>query len=151
MLKKKGSVNLSMKTNFLCPCHSKKKYEECCRRYHLGKLADNALDLMRSRYSAYALKLADYIIATTHPKNAQYFDDKEKWRKEILQFANSTDFENLKILDFIKGEEESIVTFTAYLKRGNLDITFTERSYFEKMGEKWLYKKGEILSEKAID
>ena len=67
-----------------CPCHSGKKYQECCQPYHTGKLPENALALMRSRYSAYALHLADYIMQTTHPHNRAYLSDKERWKKEIL-------------------------------------------------------------------
>lgn len=56
----------------LCPCHSQKCYEECCKRYHEGAAAENALILMRSRYSAYALQLADDTQTTWKTGKFQY-------------------------------------------------------------------------------
>ena len=51
-----------------CHCGSGKLYAACCGRLHVG--AENAASaeaLMRSRYSAYVLKLEDYLLATWHP------------------------------------------------------------------------------------
>ena len=50
-----------------CPCDSGQTLADCCGRYHDGHSAPNAEALMRSRYSAYALGLIDYLIATTLP------------------------------------------------------------------------------------
>ena len=53
-----------------CPCGSDQAYQSCCGRYHAGQLALQATDpqqLMRSRYSAYVLRLTDYLLATWHP------------------------------------------------------------------------------------
>jgi SEC-C motif domain protein len=51
----------------LCPCESGKHYQACCEPYHQGQLAPNAEALMRSRYTAYALGLETYLLATWHP------------------------------------------------------------------------------------
>lgn len=96
---------------------------------------------MRSRYAAYALHLADYIIDTTHPENPSYSNKRAEWRKEILQFSQTTSFEGLKILEFIDGEKTATVTFTASLKQGGRDTTFTEKSQFAKVNGHWLYLK----------
>jgi SEC-C motif domain protein len=42
-------------------------YAACCGRHHQGEPAPDAEALMRSRYSAYVLHLADYLLATWHP------------------------------------------------------------------------------------
>ncbi|MBJ7449651.1 MAG: hypothetical protein JHC93_04750, partial [Parachlamydiales bacterium] len=55
-----------------CPCHSSLDYEKCCKPFHDGIPAPTALALMRSRYSAYALHLIEYIIATTHPTHTDF-------------------------------------------------------------------------------
>ena len=47
-----------------CPCGHAATYADCCGRYHAGIAAPNAEALMRSRYSAYALGLGDYLLAT---------------------------------------------------------------------------------------
>lgn len=54
-----------------CPCGHRTAYADCCGRYHDGGRlhlqAPTAEALMRSRYSAYVLGLADYLLATWHP------------------------------------------------------------------------------------
>jgi len=53
--------------NTPCPCQSSLDYNICCGRYHKGKLfAPTAEALMRSRYSAYSLKLGRYLFKTWH-------------------------------------------------------------------------------------
>lgn len=125
--------------NSLCPCKSGKLYQECCKHYHDGFPPEHALNLMRSRYSAYAMHLADYIIKTTHPKNPHYQLDQVKWKEEILRFSNETRFEGLTILQFIDGKESAYVTFIAHLIADGQDRLLTEKSLFVKEGEWWLY------------
>jgi SEC-C motif domain protein len=132
-----------MDEKFLCPCHSKKRYAECCQPYHEGKVAENALKLMRSRYAAYALKLVDYIVQTTYLKGVP-LGEMPKWREQILEFAKMTVFYDLKILEFVDGHERAFVTFKAYLKQGDKDVSFKERSAFIKVQDRWFYEKGEI-------
>jgi len=53
-----------------CPCGSGLAYPCCCGRYHAGPLrllAPSAEALMRSRYSAFALGLREYLLDTWHP------------------------------------------------------------------------------------
>ena len=50
----------------LCPCNSGKDYRVCCGLYHEGEVAPTPTALMRSRYSAFALENADYLLATWH-------------------------------------------------------------------------------------
>jgi len=59
-----------------CPCGTDKTYGECCGLYHAGWHTGSLITprlhaptpeaLMRSRYSAYTLKLADYLLGTWH-------------------------------------------------------------------------------------
>jgi SEC-C motif domain protein len=126
----------------ICPCHSGKMYEECCERYHSGDLCPDAESLMRSRYSAYALCLPEYIIDTTHPENPSWSTPADTWKKEILQFSQSTSFDGLKIESFEDGQSIAFVTFTAILMQGQHDVSFMERSQFVKIKGIWLYKDG---------
>lgn len=132
----------------LCPCHSKKPYEKCCKPIHDGQPASNALLLMRSRYSAYAKKLADYIIKTTHPENPSYQKNQTTWKEGILIFSSQTHFKDLQIHEFIDGEKEAYVTFTAHLEQNGQDVSFTEKSYFKKVNDQWLYVNGSISNGK---
>lgn len=86
---------------------------------------------MRSRYSAYALGKADYIIQTTHPKSPYIEKDQKKWKKAILEFCRTTQFLKLEILD----SGENWVHFVAHLSSGPLE----EKSLFEQIDGKWLY------------
>src|SRR5258708_2213400 len=115
-----------------CPCSSDLPYEQCCKPFHEGKAPSTALELMRSRYAAYALDLPDYIIKTTHPKCQAFMLDFTKWKKSIREFSRNTIFEKLTICDYDLQEEVSHVTFTAHLKQFGKDASFTEKSRFEK-------------------
>ena len=128
----------------LCPCCSGSPYEKCCEIYHLGKEPPTALLLMRSRYSAYAMKLADYIIRTTHPKSSRYHPDLERFKEDILKFCNETEFRKLEVFNFEEKGERAIVVFTAYLTQNGNDATFTERSNFVKYQGNWRYLDGKI-------
>lgn len=128
----------------LCPCSSGKAYSKCCRPLHKGKLAENALQLMRSRYSAYVLNLPDYIVATTHPANPQYLENKFSWKRNISQFSKKTTFHKLEVLDFKEKGNVASVVFTAFISESGKDATFTERSYFEKKTTLWLYRGGQL-------
>lgn len=127
-----------------CPCFSGKEYEVCCKPFHQGAIPDNALLLMRSRYSAYALNIPDYIIETTHPASPHYSENKFLWRHNISLFARKSSFLDLKILDFKERSNVAIVTFTAYIFQDGNDVSFTEKSYFEKIHHRWFYKDGFI-------
>lgn len=127
-----------------CPCSSGVEYSKCCRPLHRGKPAENALQLMRSRYSAYVLNLPDYIVATTHPASPQYLENKFSWKRHITQFSKKSTFHKLEIVDFKEKKDLATVTFTAFLSEGKEDATFTEVSYFEKKNNLWLYRRGKL-------
>lgn len=131
---------MKISANAPCPCHNGKKYKQCCHPYHKGILPATALLLMRSRYSAFALGLPEYIIRTTHPDNPDYTEDKEKWSQSIHAFSRSREFKGLSILEFIDGESVAYVTFKAVFADGS----FTEKSRFFKVAGVWLYESGEF-------
>lgn len=128
----------------MCPCGTGNTYETCCKPFHQGQLPDNALKLMRSRYSAYALCLPKYIISTTHPANSQYCHDLDQWSQEISEFSEHTEFKKLEIIDFQDGEQFATVTFVAHLVQNKKDASFREKSSFEKIKGKWLYLAGQL-------
>lgn len=123
-----------------CPCCSGLDYRHCCKPYHMGAAAPTALALMRSRYSAYALGLAEYIMQTTHPKNPRYQKNLKKWEEEILQFSRSTQFIKLEI----EGFGEDWVAFIATMMQESRSTFLKEKSQFEKLNGKWLYLSGII-------
>ena len=127
-----------------CPCFSGKTYDTCCKPFHEGTHPETALQLMRSRYSAYVLNLPEYIVKTTHPASPQYSPNLFSWKRSISQFSKGSLFHKLEVLDFKEKDTLATVTFTAYISQDTLDATFTERSYFEKIRGHWLYRGGQL-------
>ena len=129
-----------MSVNNQCPCGSKLKYKKCCKSYHDGKIAEDALILMRSRYCAYAVGDYKYILETTHEST------RDNDIQSIKEFSKQTIFQNLKIIDFIDGKKEAYVTFRASLLQNEKDSSFSEKSTFLYEQNKWYYVNGKILS-----
>ena len=93
---------------------------------------------MRSRYSAFALGLVNYIHATLHPK---YRDENDL---EILRTTiNETQWLGLQILDTYKGQLKDLrgeVEFVAkYIDKENFHSELHERSQFKKHKGMWFY------------
>ncbi|QOG12286.1 YchJ family protein [Arcobacter sp. FWKO B] len=132
--------------NSKCPCGSGNKYKNCCLSLHKGALAKDALQLMKSRYSAYVAGDINYIIKTTHPDNKEYKQDLKEWKAEIKSFSDETEFVRLEVFDFIDGEFESYVTFRVSMKVDETYTFFTEKSRFVKVDNRWLYIDGEFIN-----
>lgn len=124
-----------------CPCGSDTTYEYCCLQWHEGDQylkAPDAESLMRSRYTAYALHLNSYILATWHPKTRpQTLDDTEpqiKWiGLTIHRYEQQSD--NHATVEFI----------ARYTINGKAQ-RMHELSTFEKIQGQWYYKDGEVSS-----
>lgn len=116
-----------------CPCFSGKAYRDCCQPLHEGLPAPDAERLMRSRYSAYALKLPEYILQTWHadtrPKNLTNDDlSGIKWLKlQVLAHEQPS-------------ADTAFVQFVATFQSGKQKKEqLAEYSRFEKLNERWLY------------
>ena len=66
-----------------CPCGTGLPYDDCCGPLHAGTTpAATAEQLMRSRYSAFTVGDAAYLLATWHPSTrppALEFDPGVRW------------------------------------------------------------------------
>jgi SEC-C motif-containing protein len=72
-----------------CPCLSGRPYAACCERLHRGTdAAQTAEQLMRSRYSAFAVGNPNYLLstwhATTRPLRLTLDEDLRWYRLDIL-------------------------------------------------------------------
>ncbi len=138
---------MKLSVNSICPCGSLKKYIKCCKIFHDDiKKPSNALELMKSRFSAFAFCKSDYIIKTTHQKNCDFSLNTSSWIADIEQFCKNTIFEKLEILNFIDSDFESFVTFKATLSQNKKDVSFIEKSRFLKESNIWFYVDGEFLN-----
>ncbi len=125
-----------------CPCGSDKTYDRCCGRFISGQeYAKTPEQLMRSRYSAYALGghgrylLDTWFPATARGLNEQMLDETEvKWlRLEVLERAQ-------------KGDKGS-VEFKAYYRDEDApdgQVALHERSEFVRIQGRWLYVGGRV-------
>jgi SEC-C motif-containing protein len=127
-----------------CPCGSQQNYLLCCAPFHKGKIVSNATQLLRARFSAYALNLPRFIIETTHPDNPQYQRDFRDWEKKISSFSSDFLFEGVEILDIEKAQDETTIRFIAHLKKGSSSASFIEKSLFVKLDGRWVYRSGII-------
>jgi len=129
-----------MKSTDHCPCGTALPYEVCCARYHHGTAAPTAEALMRSRYSAYVLKLVDYLRDTWH----------DSTRPAKLGFeTNEPIWCGLAILDTRGGsesEQTGEVEFIArwFTKDGKCGALH-ERSRFVHEEGRWYYVDGELM------
>lgn len=117
-----------------CPCGGG-KYTKCCQPFHQAtKLPRTPEELMRSRYSAYARGLEDYVRATWHastvPENLT-LDDNPAW----LQ---------LQILATGLHGNRGYVHFKAYFQQDDEIAVMEEQSYFIRENNRWYYLDGEV-------
>ncbi len=121
-----------------CPCGSGQPFADCCRPIHTGeRRAETAEQLMRSRFSAYAVGDLDYVWRSWHPRTrpAELTPDAEvHWtRLEILDSAAGN-----------AGEQTGEVEFRAHFRRGGRRGTLHERSRFAVRAGRWLYLDGDL-------
>lgn len=120
-----------------CPCGGGKDYATCCGRLHAGTAASNAEALMRSRYSAYALELADYLLATWHPTTRPAQLDLREEGQAIKWIG----------LDVLRHEardaDHATVEFVARCRIGGRARRMHEVSSFVREEGRWLYVAGD--------
>jgi len=126
-----------------CPCQSGKMYVECCQRYHQNTIGDAATpeDLMRSRYCAYSLGLADYLMKTIHANHPQASKNVKRWKAELSEYCKSTQFKGLEVIEHaMLSSTEATVTFKAYLEQAGKKFTLIEKSKFIRLNSnRWVY------------
>ncbi|NBL65711.1 hypothetical protein GV828_10915 [Flavobacterium sp. NST-5] len=121
-----------------CYCGSTISIENCCLPFIENlRVPATAEQLMRSRYVAYVLKNADYLIETTHIQTRNFHH-----KKDILEWANSTYWLKLEIINF----SNTSVEFKAYYLNNQLFTNVHhEKSNFLFQDGKWFYVDGQIF------
>lgn len=122
----------------ICPCGSGNTYNTCCEIAHLNiKKVKTAEALMRSRYSAFVMANADYLMASHHVSTRPI-----KEKKAIAKWAASIDWIKLNIINTAKGLEadtEGFVEFKAIFQEDGELQMIHEHSRFVKENECWFY------------
>lgn len=135
---------LVLSSSDVCPCGGLPQgltFAECCQPLLEGaRQARTAEELMRSRYTAFAVGDADHLFRTWHPKT----------RPADTQPEPNVDWCGLDILDTVDGGEDDdsgIVEFAAHFSADGDDGLMRERSTFSKRAGRWLYVDGEHTTE----
>jgi SEC-C motif-containing protein len=129
-----------------CPCGSGAPYADCCGPFHRGEReAPTAALLMRSRYSAFALGDAEYLLRTLHADH----DDRARPRDEVLRSLRATSqtlrFMGLAVLDHRERGGSAQVLFHARVFEKGQERSFVELSDFLRDAEGWRYLAGVLV------
>jgi SEC-C motif-containing protein len=124
-----------------CPCTSGKDFAACCEPVIQQKRkAATAEELMRSRYSAYALGMVDWIVDSQSPDGRQFVD-----RNATEQWSKRATWHRLEVLTTEQGgpdDDEGLVDFKAYYTLAGEDITHHEVASFRKEDGTWYFVDG---------
>ena len=117
-----------------CPCgHG--RYAACCGPLHAGAPAPNAAALMRSRYSAYVLQDAAYLLATWHPST----------RPASLGFEPGLRWLGLEVKRHVPAGDRAVVEFVARHRLGGGRAgRLHETSRFVREDGAWRYVDGDL-------
>ena len=130
-----------MPVNIQCPCGSGRRYAVCCGAIHGGaREARTAEALMRSRYSAYVLRLEAYLLASWHPDTRPLAlgleEDTTVWLGLTLRGVKAGG----------PGDNTGEVSFTARYRVGRERHQIAETSRFVRQGGRWVYLDGSVSS-----
>ena len=121
-----------------CPCGSGASYAECCSPVHAGRPAETAATLMRSRFTAFALGLPEYLLESWHPDT----------RPATLELDHGTRWRRLQLVDTVAGGPDDvtgIVEFRASYRSPDGAGVLHERSRFSRVDGSWRYVDGDLL------
>lgn len=121
-----------------CPCRKKSEdvaYDTCCGPYHAGTaVAQTAEALMRSRYAAFVMENAAYLLATWHPSS----------RPASIPFTPGQHWLLLRVLASSSAGDAATVEFQVRSRIAGKTTTLHETSRFKREGGRWFYVDGDI-------
>ena len=136
---------MALAANAACPCGREAKpgqprqLAECCGLYldnFEHRPAPDAPSLMRSRYSAFVLERADYLLATWHART----------RPATLSFEPDARWLGLEVRAHVSaGPAAAEVEFVARMRVAGKAVRLHERSRFVHEAERWFYVDGDQL------
>lgn len=124
----------------LCPCGSGSEYNLCCQPYlETRQKPLRAAQLMRSRYTAFVLHNAQWLVASWHPSRRY-----PALAAELEAGFAKTEWLGLTIFEEADGsdENEAFVSFVARFQENSRPAAIIERSRFLKENDQWYYIDG---------
>ncbi len=119
--------------NNTCPCDSGRTFAACCEPFVSGNLpAPTAEALMRSRYTAYTLQNADYLLRTWHPATAPKdlsLSPDQRWLGLTVRSSKAGS----------EADDAGEVSFVARYKLHGKGHRLEERSEFARIRGHWVY------------
>ncbi|MCK4841219.1 MAG: YchJ family protein [Methylococcales bacterium] len=125
----------------LCFCGSGDLYDSCCGLMHAAEsMPVTAESLMRSRFTAYAMKNESYLLtsweAGTRPEEIDFSKELAVWTKlDIISTKKGTEKDN-----------KGVVEFKAYYTLDEEEFVMHEISRFKKVAGHWFYLDGKVKS-----
>lgn len=125
--------------NQVCFCHSEKLFCKCCGPFlNQHAYPETPEQLMRSRYSAFCMENADYLIKTQH---SRYYTEHVK--RELEHTFSQSKWLGLRV---IKTSGATVEFCAFFLNQGQAKIEqLHECSSFEQLEGKWVYTEGDTL------
>lgn len=120
-----------------CPCGSGEVLEACCGPVIASRSAATAEQLMRSRYTAFTLMDADYLMDTWHPRSRPRrlrLDPQQRWLGLAIKHTSAG----------AEGDASGTVEFVARYKIRGRGHRLHEVSRFTFENGQWLYVDGDF-------
>ncbi len=126
-----------MQHPLLCPCGSTQEYTQCCALIHQNpQQTPSAEKLMRSRFCAFVLDNADFIIKTYHSSCHASLSSSQ------IEQATKLEWLKLEIVSTQQNSNESFVEFKAWFNENNQLQLLHEKSRFVKelINDQWCWR-----------
>lgn len=120
-----------------CPCRSRLTFGECCGPYLGGATAPTAVALMRSRFTAYALRDVAHLVRTWHASS----------RPDDLDLDDDVAWVGLQVVDHVAGgadDATGTVHFRASWRSPTERGVLEEVSTFVRLADGWVYVAGDV-------
>lgn len=122
----------------LCPCTSGKTFDLCCGPFLQGSASpETAVELMRSRYTAFTRHDIEYVIQSHHPETRKSID-----RQTTLRWMTESEWLGLSVdgsSGGLPGDEEGTVDFIARYKLMGREVPHKEHSIFKRHQGRWYF------------
>ncbi len=121
-----------------CACGSGTGFDACCGPFLEGKRTPaTAVELLRSRYTAFCRKDPEYVLRTTHPDQLGGLD-----QDSVREWAEKATFKALEIYRVDQGtadDDEAWIDFIARYEQEGEEVEHSERAHFVKHEGAWVF------------